>query len=205
MKKKNNIQRSPVALAILALLAEQPMHPYRMQQLIKERGKDEVINVRQRASIYQTIDRLLRDGLISVQETLKEAGKPDRTVYESTEEGRRILLEWLRDMLSAPAQEFPEFPVAVSFLALLEPDDVLQRLERRSLALQEEIDRLSTEMQTYKDRLPRLFMLESEYKRAVLSAEWQWVRSVIGDLRNETLTWNEEWLREIANRLNSKE
>lgn len=27
------------------------MHPYRMQQLIKEREKDEVINVRHRASI----------------------------------------------------------------------------------------------------------------------------------------------------------
>ena len=31
------------------------MHPYRMQQLIKERGKDLVINVQRRASLYQTI------------------------------------------------------------------------------------------------------------------------------------------------------
>ena len=34
------IKRSPIALAILAMLYEAPMHPYRMQQLIKERGKD---------------------------------------------------------------------------------------------------------------------------------------------------------------------
>ncbi|GMX62519.1 hypothetical protein Elgi_23240 [Paenibacillus elgii] len=79
------------------------MHPYRMQQLLKERGKDEVINVRQRTSIYQTIDRLLRDGLIAVRETLKEPGKPDRTVYESTEDGRKLFREWLRDMLSVPS------------------------------------------------------------------------------------------------------
>lgn len=103
MKKTNTIQRSPVALAILALLEEEPMHPYRMQQLLKERGKDEVINVRQRTSIYQTIDRLLRDGLIAVRETLKEPGKPDRTVYESTEDGRKLFREWLRDMLSVPS------------------------------------------------------------------------------------------------------
>ena len=32
---------SGIALAILALLYEEPMHPYRMQQLIKERGKDD--------------------------------------------------------------------------------------------------------------------------------------------------------------------
>lgn len=40
-------RRSPIALAVLVMLYESPMHPYRMQQLIKERGKDEVINVRQ--------------------------------------------------------------------------------------------------------------------------------------------------------------
>ncbi|WP_010498054.1 PadR family transcriptional regulator [Paenibacillus elgii] len=205
MKKTNTIQRSPVALAILALLAEEPMHPYRMQQLLKERGKDEVINVRQRTSIYQTIDRLLRDGLIAVRETLKEPGKPDRTVYESTEDGRKLFREWLRDMLSMPSQEFPDFPVAVSFLSLLTPDDVLKQLERRSLLLEKEIQRVSSDLQTYKDTIPRLFMLETEYKRAVLAAEWQWVCSVSGDLRNGELHWDEEWLREIAMRLNSKE
>ncbi|WP_163858534.1 PadR family transcriptional regulator [Paenibacillus elgii] len=205
MKKTNTIQRSPVALAILALLAEEPMHPYRMQQLLKERGKDEVINVRQRTSIYQTIDRLLRDGLIAVRETLKEPGKPDRTVYESTEDGRKLFREWLRDMLSVPSQEFPDFPVAVSFLSLLTPDDVLKQLERRSLLLEKEIQRVSSDLQTYKDILPRLFMLETEYKQAVLTAEWQWVCSVSDDLRNGELDWDEEWLREIAMRLNSKE
>jgi DNA-binding PadR family transcriptional regulator len=66
-----SVRRSPLALAILALLYEEPMHPYRMQQLIKERAKDEVINVRLRASLYQTISRLLRDGLIAVQETAR--------------------------------------------------------------------------------------------------------------------------------------
>ncbi|GLI10047.1 hypothetical protein YDYSG_60800 [Paenibacillus tyrfis] len=134
-----------------------------------------MINVRQRTSIYQTIDRLLRDGLIAVRETLKEPGKPDRTVYESTEDGRKLFREWLRDMLSVPSQEFPDFPVAVSFLSLLTPDDVLQQLERRSSLLEKEIQRVSSDLQTYKDTIPRLFMLETEYKRAVLMAEWQWV------------------------------
>ena len=58
-------KRSPLALAVLALLIEAPMHPYRMQQLIRSRGKDQVINVRQRGSLYQTIDRLEREELIA--------------------------------------------------------------------------------------------------------------------------------------------
>ncbi|MGG4044357.1 PadR family transcriptional regulator [Paenibacillus favisporus] len=64
MTMVTNIKKSPVALAILCFLIEEPMHPYRMQQLIKEREKDEVINVRHRASIYQTIERLHRDKAI---------------------------------------------------------------------------------------------------------------------------------------------
>lgn len=61
------IKRSPTALAVLGMLMEEPLHPYRMQRLIKERGKDEVINVTQRASLYQTIQRLEREGLITPQ------------------------------------------------------------------------------------------------------------------------------------------
>ena len=37
MTMARQFKRSPLALAILALLYEAPMHPYRMQQLIRER------------------------------------------------------------------------------------------------------------------------------------------------------------------------
>jgi DNA-binding PadR family transcriptional regulator len=205
MTNSKKIQRSPLAIAVLALLAEEPMHPYRMQQLIKERGKDDVINVRQRTNIYQTIERLLRDGLIAVRETLREAGRPDRTMYEATEEGRSVAAEWLRDILSEAAQEFPEFPAALSFVAMLKAEDVQHRLEQRTSILEAEIAKIDTAFQTYKETIPRLFMLESEYKKAVLEAELTWVRSVIADLQSGALTWNDEWLREISRRLDSPE
>lgn len=70
------VRYSPLALAVLAMLTEAPMHPYRMQQLIKARGKDEVINVSQRNSLYQTIDRLMRGDLIAVRETERDGAFP---------------------------------------------------------------------------------------------------------------------------------
>src|ERR671934_2688152 len=85
----DTMQRSGLALAVLALLYEQPMHPYRMQQLIKERGKDLVVNVGQRSQLYKTIDRLLREEMISVAEVQREAARPERTVYTITDAGRR--------------------------------------------------------------------------------------------------------------------
>src|SRR5215472_5925395 len=119
---------SPLALAILTLLHEAPMHPYRMQRLLKERGKNQVINVAQRASLYQTISQLLRAGLITFWETTRQEGFPDRTVYKLTDQGHHTAFQWLREMLSTPAQEFPEFPAAVSLVSLLTPEDVLHQM-----------------------------------------------------------------------------
>jgi DNA-binding PadR family transcriptional regulator len=184
-------------MAILALLYEAPMHPYRMQQLIKERGKDKIINVRRRASLYQTISQLEKSGLIQVKKTISEENRPDRTLYELTDKGLRTIRDWLRDALATPAQEFPEFPAAVSFIALLTPEVVLRQLELRETALNDQLADLDTSIQSSGAFLPRLFLLEDEYLRAVLEAELNWVRSVIDDLRNERLTWDEAWLQQF--------
>ena len=177
------------------------MHPYRMQQLIKERGKDLVINVRLRASLYQTIARLLRDGLIAVQETAKAVNRPERTVYRLTEAGRETALAWLRAMLATPAREFPEFPAAVSFLAILTPDDVQAQLEVRSAALAAEIAEIEAGLRLGEElALPRVVLLEAEHLRAMRQAELHWVDVVIADLRTGRLTWSEEQMRAVAAR-----
>jgi DNA-binding PadR family transcriptional regulator len=180
-------RRSALAVAVLGLLYEEPMHPYRMQQLIKERGKEDVVNVRQRASIYQMIDRLQRDGLIKVRETGRDENWPERTVYELTADGRRTLTRWMRDMLSTPSREFPDFPAAVAFVPLLEPADAATQFEARAAALERELARIEEGAAPY---LPRLFTLEDEYRVAVLRAELSWVRAIGGDLRAGRITWN---------------
>ncbi|WP_246724527.1 PadR family transcriptional regulator [Rhizobium phaseoli] len=191
------IKRSPVALAVLAMLMEEPLHPYRMQRLIKERGKDEVINITQRASLYQTIHRLEREALIAQQKTVRDDKRPERTVYEITEKGRDVALAWIREMLSTLTREYPEFPAAISFLALLTPNDVLGLLEHRAKAIESElrrIDGLLLEAQA----VPRLFLLEMEYLRALHATELSWINGVVGDLRAGRNTWTDEWLRQIA-------
>jgi DNA-binding PadR family transcriptional regulator len=189
---------SPIALAVLALLYESPMHPYRMQQLIKERGKDEVINVRQRTSLYQTIDRLLRTKLISIRETAREEKWPERTIYEITEQGRTTMLRWMREMLSTPGHEFPAFPAVLAHLPLLTPEDARVQLDQRVQALAAEIERIDAELGKGIELVPRLFLLELEYLRAVASTELTWVQSIVEELITGQLTWNEEWLRAVA-------
>lgn len=173
------------------------MHPYRMQQLIKERGKDEVINVSQRASLYQTIRRLEREGLIVAQRTIRDDRWPERTIYKLTKRGRAIALDWVREILSTPAEEYPDFPAAISFLAVLSPEDALHQLAERSKAIGAELDRIDSGLKQAA-QIPRLFLLEIEYLRAMQAAELTWVNSILKDLRAARLTWSEAWVRQVA-------
>jgi DNA-binding PadR family transcriptional regulator len=183
--------RSPLSMVVLSLVSEEPMHPYRMQTLIKERGKDQIANVAQRNSVYQTIDGLLRAGLIAIRELSREERRPERTVYGITDEGRRTLQSWLRTVLAVPAREFPDFPAALSLCAPLGPDDVRAQLEARLRALEGRL----AEHEKVVPGLLRIFLLESEYAAAVVRAEIKWLRAVIGDLHSGRLTWSEEEFR----------
>jgi len=189
-------QGSSLALIVLWLLVEGPKHVYRMQKLIEQQGKDRVVNVRSRASLYQTIERLMRLGLVEVQETVRSEGYPDRIVYAITDAGREAAREWLREMLRSPGGEFPDFIAAVSILFGLAPEDAKAQLELRAERLATELAETEAQL-AGNPSLPRLFLLEEEYRRAVLGAEVSWLRAVIEDLREGRLTWSEQWLGEV--------
>lgn len=182
---------SPLGLTVLALLHFQPLHPYGLQRLIKQWGKDKVVNVGQRASLYRTIERLLAAGLIAVRETGRDQQYPERTVYELTDEGRATMRVWLAEMLAEPKQEFPQFPAALSFVLMLAPDEALAILERRAAVLAESLAEqeksLVEQAEVY--RLPRVTRLEDEYLRAMTAAELDWISSVADELRSGKLSW----------------
>jgi DNA-binding PadR family transcriptional regulator len=189
---------SPLALAVLSLLVTGPLHPYGMQRLIRQWGKDRVVNVGQRASLYKTIKRLHDAGLIAVRQTERDQQYPERTVYELTEAGRQAARAWLADMLAVPRNEFPQFPAALSFAMLLEPAEARAVLERRAAVLRESLAGLTRDLESYAPVLPRVTLLDDEYLRAVTAAELSWVSGVIAGLRSGALTWSEEELAGLA-------
>jgi DNA-binding PadR family transcriptional regulator len=194
-------QRSPLGLVVLWQLVEGPKHVYGIQKQLKEQGKDRVVNVRSRASLYQTLERLVRLRLVEVQETVRREGYPDRIVYVITEAGRETAREWLREMLRTTGSEYPDFIAAVSILFGLAPEDARVQLEQRAEGVAAGLADAEAQL-AGSPGLPRLFLLEEEYRRAVLQAELSWLRGVIADLEKGRLTWSEEWLQEIANAFN---
>ena len=107
------------------------------------------------------------------------------------------MLVWMREILSTPAQEFPEFPAALAYLSLLTPDDARLQLEQRVQTLIAEMRRIDEQL-SHATGIPRLFLVEMEYLRAVMNTELTWVKSIVDDLAAGRLTWTDEWLHGIA-------
>ena len=193
-------QRSGHALAVLALAAEEPMHPYRMQQLLRERGKDQVVNVGQRSQLYKTIDRLVRDDLLVARATEREATRPERTVYAATDAGRELAITWTLDMLTAPRHEFAEFTAALAYLPLLDPEVAADALALRLSGRRSELERVRHDLATAPDFLPRIVVVEAEYAIAHLETDVAWIAALLDDLRSGALTWDRAALTDIARR-----
>jgi DNA-binding PadR family transcriptional regulator len=191
-------RRSSLGLVVLWQLMQEPRHVYGLQKTLEAQGKDRVVNVRARASLYQTLDRLVRHGLVEAAETTRVESYPDRVVYAITPAGRKVAHEWLRESLRSTEGEFPEFLAAVSILFGLPPDEARAELEARAEKLDASLRDTRAELAGAPASLPRLFLLEEEYRAAMLDAELAWVRGVIDDLRAGRLHWTEDWLREIA-------
>ena len=105
-------------------------------------------------------------------------------------------------MVRSSGCRFPAFPAALAFVALLPPRRVRNLLERRKEELEKGLAALRAAMENATAMgLPRLFLIEDEYKQAMVEAEIAWLRTVIGDLGRRKLTWSRTWIREVARRM----
>jgi DNA-binding PadR family transcriptional regulator len=190
--------KTPLALAVLNLLNERPMHPYEMQQHMKERGHDFVIKLKG-GSLYSTIERLIDGGLIRTVETTREGRRPERTVYALTEQGWDDLMLWIRELVARPVHEYPWFAAVLAFISSLLPDDVVALLGFRAAALEGEIAAQESMLQSMsRQGIPRLFGIEGEYGLAMRRAELEWVRLIIEEIRDGRMAWPQEVLKHHA-------
>ncbi len=97
-----------------------------------------------------------------------------------------------------PRNEFPQFPAALSFVMLLGPEHALAAMERRAQALSGSLAAIDADLAQYSGTLPRVTLMDDEYRRAVTAAELTWLQGVIEDLKAGTLTWNFEMFAELA-------
>ena len=192
MPGKRRKVSSPLALAVLAQLAEGPMHPYEIAATLRSRGKEHSIKLNY-GSLYTVVDNLAKHGLIEAVEARREGRRPERTVYRLTEAGQAELDDWMTELLSAPVKEYPQFEAALSLLPVLGPDEVLDSLRQRVSILEKAIDDERAQLTGLRTALPRLVLLETEYGLWMREAELGWVRGLVSDLEDGSLPGLAEW------------
>ena len=203
MKAKPELPRTPLALAVMNLLMERPMHPYEMKSTMKERGHDQVIRLKG-GSIYDTVERLEAGGFIKSQETSREGRRPERTVYAITEAGRDEITGWLAELLTQPVNEYPQFGGALAFVAALDKDEVTRLLRVRIALLDARIAGAEKQLKNFLGMgLPRLFLVEGEYAVAMQRAELEWVRHIVDDIQSGKLWITKEQMKAVGDAFES--
>jgi DNA-binding PadR family transcriptional regulator len=184
---------NPLALAVMSYLMQGPMHPYQLSRTLRRNGDARSIKFTH-GSLYMVVEQLARAGFIVEQETTRTGHRPERTVYALTDAGRAELRDWMRELVADPQHEYPQFVAALSLIAALPPGEVVELLDRRLHRLTE----LRTEIRDLVDgaldqEVHPLFLVEEEYRLALLDAESGFVRRFIGQINDPG--WSRLWAR----------
>jgi len=184
---------NPLALAVLVLLYERPMHPYEMAATLRERRKEASIKVRY-GSLYSVIDALVGTGFIVAHKTTRAGNRPERTIYEITPAGEVEMQRWMREILSTPVKEFPQFEAGLSLLPALPIEDATDVLETRIEFLKRDIHALKGDLEEARAMaLPALFSVETEYRLAGVETELAFVEGLIARIRADGCGFLEQW------------
>lgn len=184
---------NPLALAVLCLLTEKPMHPYEMSSTLRERAKEESIKLNF-GSLYSVVESLRRHGLIDVQETVREGRRPERTIYAITEAGREEFVDWESELLSIPVKEYTQFEAALSLMPALPPDEVVRLLETRRIRLSAEVVGSAAVIEDLaKQGMPYLWAIEADYVNALRKAELRFVDELIEKIKDGSLDGVDVW------------
>lgn len=187
------VELTPLAVLVLGLVAERPMHPYEMFQTIIERREDRFAKARP-GSLYHTVDRLHDRKLLSINGVQRVGNRPERTVYAITDVGHRVLRTTLATMLAAPAVEYPVLYLALAEAHALDRDEVVELLGLRLAAMRAELETMSAEVSASAARgIPEMFLLDDGCRQAVLGAQIDWIEELQKRLATGELMWLDEW------------
>jgi DNA-binding PadR family transcriptional regulator len=185
--------RDLVALTVLALLWEQPLHPYGMQVLIRDRHK--TFAAGKTRALYHAVERLAEAGFIEPTESERVGRRPERTSYQITPVGREELDQRLVRLISSEVGEPVVLEAGLSFLCILKMDVALDALRQRVTLLEvtQAIGESTCQALLQKAGLTRHMLLEHEYGMALVRAELAWVQSLVQDIETKRFSWEGRW------------
>ncbi len=192
MGKRRKVENL-LALAVLSYLSVRPMHPYELGRTLREHGDARSIKFNQ-GSLYMVFGQLEKAGFVVAMETSRAGQRPERTVYAVTDAGREEMRHWLRELIAEPRHEYPHFVAALSLIAALPPEDVVGLLRERARRVDEQRDETRTLIaDTLRAGVHPLFLVEEDYRLALLDAEAAFIEDFIERITNPRTGWGPQW------------
>ncbi len=181
-------QLTPLAVVALGMLREQPLHPYEIMRLIRQRGDERIVAV-STGTLYNTVKRLERDGLVTEVGVDRDGNRPERTTYAITEAGEAAARAWIQSEL--PRIDHPaEFRVALAEAHDLPREEASALLGERRGALKDHRDRLREGLGQARARgVPEQFLVEGRRESALLEAELAWLDETLVLLADPGTSW----------------
>ncbi|KRB37090.1 PadR family transcriptional regulator [Microbacterium sp. Root180] len=179
---------TPLGLMVLALLGEGDMHPYEMIRLMRMRRDDRLVAITN-GTVYHTVGRLERAGLVAEVGVDREGNRPERTTYTVTDAGARTVGEWVRREL--PRIDRPaEFRVALAEAHNLERDEVVALLMTRREGMAQAQAALADGHRFAQHKgVPEQYLLEVDRDEAMLAADLAWLDGLLARLASPEFPW----------------
>ena len=160
-------------LLILWLLAEHPRHGYRLKAVLTDSGFAPWFTLED-ASIYAMLRSLTKQGLAAIAGKEQTQGRPARTLYRITSEGRRALKDGLTEafaIVHARAEPIHALAATDEF----EPPALRVAFARRRLSISERLSEITRQAPAS----PSQSLVRREI--ALLQAEQSWLESEISN------------------------
>lgn len=179
---------TPLGVMVLALLREDPMHPYEMIRLMRQRHDDRIIAL-SNGTVYHTVARLERLGLVSEVGVDREGNRPERTTYALTDAGDAAITDWVRRELPRLGRP-TEYRVALAEAHNLGREEALALLRRRLAALEEALHVYRTGLAKARGgTVFEQYLVEADREFALLTADRAWLAAFLDRLAHPDFVW----------------
>lgn len=184
---------TPLGVMVLALLREGDMHPYEMMRLLRQRKDDRLVTITN-GTLYRTVARLERTGMLAEVGIDREGNRPERTTYTLTDAGTEAVGEWVRREL--PRIDRPaEFRVALAESHNLDRVETIDLLrERRAALLGAQLWHRDGRGTALAHGVAEQFLLEIEREERLLETDLHWIENLIDRLESQAFPWGTDKL-----------